>query len=51
MRDETFWKGMMGAVIGGVLLLQAAGPLGGLLGAAAGAIMGAALNRIARHRA
>jgi hypothetical protein len=49
--DETFWYGMMGAVLCGVLLLQVAGPLGGLLGAAAGAIMGAALKRIIRHRA
>ena len=51
MQDETFWYGMMGAVICGVLLLQVAGPLGGLLGAAAGAILGATLPRIARHRA
>jgi hypothetical protein len=51
MRDETFWYGMMGSVICGVLLLQVAGPLGGLFGAATGAVMGAALNRIARHRA
>lgn len=51
MRDETFWIGMMGAVVGGVLLLQATGPLGGLLGAAAGAVMGAALKRITHHRA
>lgn len=51
MRDETFWYGMMGSVIGGVLLLQVAGPVGGLLGAAAGAFMGAVLNRVAGHRA
>jgi outer membrane lipoprotein SlyB len=50
MHDETFWKGMFGAVVGGVLFLQVGGPLGGLLGALAGAITGAVLNRIQPRR-
>jgi len=50
MRDETFWKGMFGAVVGGVLFLQMGGPLGGLLGALAGAIVGAVLTRIQPRR-
>jgi hypothetical protein len=51
VKDESFWKGMLGAVVGGVLFLQKGGPLGGLLGALAGAITGAVLNRLARIRA
>lgn len=51
MNDESFWKGMMGAVVAGVLFLQLGGALGGIVGAVVGAITAAALNRFVRTRA
>jgi hypothetical protein len=39
MSDDRLVKIMIGAVVGGTLFLYGIGPLGGILGAAAGAVV------------
>lgn len=51
MRDENLLKGMMGAIVVGVLGLQLLGRPGGLIGALAGAAAVAVFDRFARTRA